>query len=142
MTRIVDVREQTVRLEANIRNSLVEFSQMTVSVVALISDATAEGRPVVGLGFNSIGRYAQGGMLRDRFVPRLLDADLGDPFDPALVRAALMRNEKPGGHGERSGAVAALEIAAWDLAAKLEGWYGWAPALQERMAAVGGRRSH
>ena len=32
-----------------------------------------------------------------------------------------MRNEKPGGHGERSGAVAALEIATWDLAAKLAG---------------------
>jgi L-alanine-DL-glutamate epimerase-like enolase superfamily enzyme len=125
MTRIVEVREQTVRLHAPIRNSLVDFSQMTVSVVAVVSDRVIAGRPVVGLGFNSIGRYAQPGMLRDRFIPRLLDAsaeELGGAdgeIDPGRVRDLVMRNEKPGGHGERSGAVAALEIAVWDLAAKL-----------------------
>ena len=58
MTRIVEVREQPVRLEAAIRNSLIDFSQMTVSVVAVITDRVVDGRPVVGLGFNSIGRYA------------------------------------------------------------------------------------
>ncbi len=127
MTRVVEVREQAVRLEAAIRNSLVDFSQMTVSVVAVVSDRVVGGRPVVGLGFNSIGRYAQSGMLRDRFIPRLLDADpdalVGDDgeLDPGVVRDLVMRNEKPGGHGERSGAVAALEIAVWDLAAKLAG---------------------
>ena len=31
-----------------------------------------------------------------------------------------MRDEKPGGHGERSGAVGLIDAAAWDLAAKLE----------------------
>lgn len=124
MTRIVEVREQAVRLEAAIRNSLVDFSQMTVSVVAVITDQRSNGRPVVGLGFNSIGRYAQSGMLRDRFIPRLLDAgdtirgEDGD-IDPALVRDVVMRNEKPGGHGERSGAVAAIEIAVWDAIAKI-----------------------
>src|SRR5688500_8490184 len=114
MTRIVDVRERPVHLEANIRNSLIDFSQMTVSVVAVVSDERADGRPVVGLGFNSIGRYAQTGLLRERFVPRLLAAtaeELGDPIQPEHVRDLLMQNEKPGGHGERSGAVAALEIA-------------------------------
>ena len=127
MTRIVEVREQPVRLEAAIRNSLIDFSQMTVSVVAVITDRVVDGRPVVGLGFNSIGRYAQSGMLRDRFIPRLLEADpdslLDDAgeLDPALVRDLVMKNEKPGGHGERSGAVAAIEIAVWDVAAKLAG---------------------
>lgn len=124
MTRIVEVRERSVHLEANIRNALIDFSQMTVSVVAVISDAQVAGKPVVGLGFNSIGRYAQSGLLHDRFIPRLVAAtpeEIGDPIDPALVRDVLMRNEKPGGHGERSGAVAALEIAVWDLVAKLEG---------------------
>ena len=124
MTRIVDVRERSVHLEANIRNSLIDFSQMTVSVVAVVSDARVDNRPVVGLGFNSIGRYAQTGLLHERFVPRLLAAtaeDLGDPIQPERVRDLLMQNEKPGGHGERSGAVAALEIAVWDLVAKLEG---------------------
>jgi L-alanine-DL-glutamate epimerase-like enolase superfamily enzyme len=127
MTRIVEVREQSVRLEAAIRNSLIDFSQMTVSVVAVITDRVVDGRPVVGLGFNSIGRYAQSGMLRDRFIPRLLDADpetlldAAGELDPGLIRDLLMRNEKPGGHGERSGAVAAVEIAVWDVAAKLAG---------------------
>ena len=127
MTRIVEVREQPVRLEAAIRNSLIDFSQMTVSVVAVITDRVVDGRPVVGLGFNSIGRYAQSGMLRDRFIPRLLEADpdslLDDAgeLDPAPVGDVLMKNEKPGGHGERSGAVAAVEIAVWDVAAKLAG---------------------
>ena len=127
MTRIVEVREQAVRLEAAIRNSLIDFSQMTVSVVAVITDRVVDGRPVVGLGFNSIGRYAASGILRDRFIPRLLQADpdslLDDAgeLDPALVRDLVMKNEKPGGHGERSGAVAALEIAVWDVAAKLAG---------------------
>ncbi|HEY8583384.1 MAG TPA: enolase C-terminal domain-like protein [Capillimicrobium sp.] len=121
--RIVEVREQAVRLEAAIRNSLIDFSQMTVSVVAVITDRHRNGKPIVGLGFNSIGRYAESGLLRDRFIPRLLDAgdavrgDDGE-LDPALVRDVLMRNEKPGGHGERSGAVAALEIAVWDAVAK------------------------
>ena len=110
MTRIVEVREQAVRLEAAIRNSLIDFSQMTVSVVAVITDRVVDGRPVVGLGFNSIGRYAASGILRDRFIPRLLQADpdslLDDAgeLDPALVRDLVMKNEKPGGHGERSGA--------------------------------------
>ena len=124
MTRIIDVRERSVHLEANIRNSLIDFSQMTVSVVAVVSDARVHGRPLVGLGFNSIGRYAQTGLLHERFVPRLLAAtaeELGDPIQPERVRDLLMQNEKPGGHGERSGAVAALEIAVWDLVAKLEG---------------------
>ena len=127
MTRIVEIREQPVRLEAAIRNSLIDFSQMTVSVVAVITDRVVDGRPVIGLGFNSIGRYAQSGMLRDRFAPRLLEADPDSvvdgagELDPALVRDLVMRNEKPGGHGERSGAVAAIEIAVWDVAAKLAG---------------------
>jgi D(-)-tartrate dehydratase len=127
MTRIIEIREQPVRLEAAIRNSLIDFSQMTVSVVAIITDRVVDGRPVIGFGFNSIGRYAQSGMLRDRFIPRLLAADpdslLDDAgeLDPATVGDILMKNEKPGGHGERSGAVAAVEIAAWDVAAKLAG---------------------
>jgi D(-)-tartrate dehydratase len=125
VTRIVEVREEAVRLEAAIRNSVIDFSQMTVSVVAVVSDRQEGGRPLVGLGFNSIGRYAQSGMMRDRFIPRLLEADRADrldpggELDPTVVRDLLMRNEKPGGHGERSGAVAAIELAVWDLAAKL-----------------------
>jgi L-alanine-DL-glutamate epimerase-like enolase superfamily enzyme len=124
--RITDVREQSVRLQAAIRNSVVDFSKMTVSVVAVHSDLRRDGRPLVGYGFDSIGRYAQSGLLRERFIPRLLKADpdslLGDGglVDPARVAATVMRDEKPGGHGERSAAVAAIELAVWDLVAKAE----------------------
>src|SRR5436305_9626236 len=98
---------------------------MTVSVVAVVSDRRRSGRPVVGFGFNSIGRYAQGGLIRERFAPRLLDAAgelaaADSLLDPTRVGEVLMRGEKPGGHGERSTAVAALELAVWDLAAKLQ----------------------
>ena len=99
MTRIVEVREQAVRLEAAIRNSLIDFSQMTVSVVAVITDRVVDGRPVVGLGFNSIGRYAASGILRDRFIPRLL---AGRPGQPARRRRRAGPGRDPGSrHEER-----------------------------------------
>ena len=34
-----------------------------------------DGRRVVGYGFNSNGRYGQGGLINERFAPRLLAAD-------------------------------------------------------------------
>jgi D(-)-tartrate dehydratase len=46
--RIVDIRETVVPIQSEIRNAYVDFSQMTVSVVALITDAVRDGRPVVG----------------------------------------------------------------------------------------------
>lgn len=130
--RIVDIRERTVKLQGNIANAVVNFSHHTVSLVALITDQVRDGRPVVGLGFNSIGRFAQGGILRERMLPRLMDApaaallnETSDGFDPQAVVAAAMRDEKPGGHGDRAGAVAALELAAWDANAKLRGEPAW-----------------
>src|SRR5262245_38999990 len=101
---------------------------MTVSVVALVTDVVREGRPVVGYGFNSNGRHAPSGLLRERFMPRLRGAAPGDllndgrdNFDPFRVWNILMKNEKPGGHGERSVAVGVLDMAMWDLVAKIAG---------------------
>jgi D(-)-tartrate dehydratase len=126
--RIVDIRETVVPIKSQIRNAFIDFSQMTVSVLALITDVVRGGKPVVGFGFNSNGRYAPSGLLRDRFIPRLKAADsqtllndAGDNLDPARVWAALMRNEKPGGHGERSVAVGVLDMAVWDAVAKIAG---------------------
>ncbi|MEP9380266.1 enolase C-terminal domain-like protein [Aquabacter sp. CN5-332] len=126
--KITDVRELSVRLEGNVANAVVSFSDHDVSLVALITDVVRDGRPVVGLAFNSIGRFAQSGIIRQRMIPRLLAAapgslldETGQAFDPAKVLAAAMRNEKPGGHGDRAGAAAALELAVWDLNAKLAG---------------------
>jgi D(-)-tartrate dehydratase len=124
--RITAVHERTIPLQGAIANAVVDFSRHTVSLVVLVSDRIRNGRPVCGVAFNSIGRFAQGGILRERMVPRLLDARPdslldrdGTAFDPAAVARAAMRDEKPGGHGDRAGAVAALELAAWDLNAKL-----------------------
>ncbi|MDP6346645.1 MAG: enolase C-terminal domain-like protein [Alphaproteobacteria bacterium] len=124
--RIADIREATASIRSDIRNAVVDFSQMTISVVAIESDVMRGGRPVTGYGFNSNGRYAQGGILRERLLPRLRDAapadlldDDGGNFDPFRIRAAVMRNEKPGGHGDRAVAVGALDMAVWDLVAKL-----------------------
>ena len=124
--RITDIRELTVPLEGNIANAMVNFSAHTVSLVAVFTDVARQGRPLTGLAFNSIGRFAQGGLLRERFIPRLLAAppaelltDDGTAFDPARALKVMMRNEKPGGHGDRAAAVGALELALWDLNAKL-----------------------
>jgi len=125
--RIVNIAEKTVPFASAIRNSVVDFSQMTGSVVALVSDKVRDGKPLVGYGFNSIGRYAVSSLLRDRFIPRLLNApqgslldDAGRNLDPFKVKDCLMRNEKPGGHGERAHAVGCIDMAVWDLVAKVE----------------------
>ena len=126
--RIVDIRETVVPIKSQIRNAFIDFSQMTVSVLALVTDVVRDGKPVVGFGFNSNGRYAPSGLLRDRFIPRLKAADCqallndaGDNLDPARIWDVLMRNEKPGGHGERSVAVGVLDMAVWDSVAKIAG---------------------
>jgi L-alanine-DL-glutamate epimerase-like enolase superfamily enzyme len=123
--RIVDVRERVVSIGSAIKNAYIDFSQMTVSVVAVLTDLARDGCPVVGYGFNSNGRYSVSGLLRERFIPRLLAArpdDILDAqsgiIDPVRAWSAMMRNEKPGGHGERSVAVGVLDMALWDAAAK------------------------
>ncbi|MBA2962338.1 MULTISPECIES: enolase C-terminal domain-like protein [Ramlibacter] len=124
--RIVDIRELSVQLEGAVANAVVNFSEHTVSLVAVVTDVVRGGKPVIGLGFNSIGRFAQSGIIRTRMIPRLLAAEPasllaegGQSFDAAKVLATILRNEKPGGHGDRAGAAAAIEQAIWDLNAKL-----------------------
>src|SRR5207237_5897124 len=107
--RILDVVETTKPISSPIRNAYIDFSKMTTSLVAIVTDVVRDGRRVVGYGFNSNGRYGQGGLIRERFAPRLLEIepkalvnDAGDNLDPDRVWLAMMTNEKPGGHGERS----------------------------------------
>jgi len=126
--RIVDLRETVVPIKSEIRNAYVDFSQMTVSVLALITDAVRDGKPVVGFGFNSNGRYAPSGLLRERFIPRLKSADpreivdqTRENLDPFRIWDVVMKNEKPGGHGERSVAVGVIDMAVWDAVAKIAG---------------------
>src|SRR5947199_7362263 len=124
--RILDVREITRPISSPIRNAYIDFTKMTTSLVAVVTDVVRDGRRVVGYGFNSNGRYGQGGLIRERFAPRLLEADpaslvdaTGENLDPDRVWAAMMINEKPGGHGERSVAVGTLDMAVWDAVAKI-----------------------
>jgi L-alanine-DL-glutamate epimerase-like enolase superfamily enzyme len=126
--RIVGIVEQTVPVASSIRNAVIDFSQMTATVVAVITDIVRDGKPMIGYGFNSNGRYAQGEILRERVIPRLLKPpmaalleDGGGNFDPFKAWQVMMTNEKPGGHGERSAAVGAVDMALWDLVAKIEG---------------------
>src|SRR5271167_2237408 len=125
---ITAVREITQPIASPIRNAYIDFSKMTVSLVAVVTDAVRDGRRVVGYGFNSNGRYGQGGLIRERFAPRILEAQqemllnaARDNLDPDRVWACMMTNEKPGGHGDRSVAVGTIDMAVWDATAKLAG---------------------
>ena len=125
MTKIVEIREQTASLRSNIRNAVIAFSNMTVSLVAVVTDCRRDGAPIIGYGFHSNGRYAQGGILRERLFPRILAASPEDYADetcginPVKLSDIAMRGEKPGGHGDRAIAAAALDMAFWDAASKI-----------------------
>ncbi len=127
--KILEIRESTRPIASPIRNAYIDFSKMTISLVAVVTDVVRDGERVIGYGFNSNGRYGQGGLIRERFAPRLLEAsaanpaglldDSGENLDPDRVWNVLMANEKPGGHGERSVAVGTIDMAVWDAVAKI-----------------------
>lgn len=125
--KIVAIRETRAPISSKIANAYIDFSKMTCSVVAVITDVIRDGKPVVGFGFNSNGRYDQSSLLRERFIPRIMEADPasllndeGTNLDPHKIWARMMINEKPGGHGERSVAVGVVDMAVWDAVAKIE----------------------
>jgi L-alanine-DL-glutamate epimerase-like enolase superfamily enzyme len=124
--KITDIKELTRPISSPIRNAYIDFSKMTLSLVAVITDVVRDGRPVIGYGFNSNGRYGQGALIRERFAPRILAADPksllssnSENLDPEKIWSAMMSNEKPGGHGERSVAVGTIDMAVWDAVAKI-----------------------
>lgn len=126
--RIVEIREKTLPISSPIRNAYIDFSKMTLSLVAVITDVIRDGKPVVGYGFNSNGRYGQGMLMRERFIPRIMEADPtslvnaeGDNLDPHRIWNCMYTNEKPGGHGERSVAIGTMDMAIWDAVAKIAG---------------------
>ena len=124
--RIVDIRETAIPLKSTLANSSFDFTEMTTSVVAVITDVVRDSRPVCGFAFNSTGRYACGAQMRARFIPRILAADpaslldaSGNNLDPGKILACMMRREKAGGHSERSIAIGTIEVAVWDAVAKI-----------------------
>ena len=125
--RIVDIRELSVPI-SRYADPTLPSGGLTTSMVAVLTDVIRDGKPVVGFGFASIGRFAQGGLIRERFAPRLLEAreadlidDAGTTLDPFRAWKVMMAGEKPGGHGERCVAVGTLDMALWDAAAKIAG---------------------
>ena len=129
--KIVAIHEATLPIGSAMRNASIAFDQMTASALVIRTDQSIGGEALVGLAFDSIGRYGKGGLLRERFIPRLLAAppealrDDQGLIDPARCVAVLMRGEKQGGHGERPGAVGLLDAALWDLRAKQMGLPLW-----------------
>jgi D(-)-tartrate dehydratase len=126
--KIVEIREQTCPISSPIRNAYIDFSKMTLSLVAVVTDVIRDGKPVIGYGFNSNGRYGQGTLMRERFIPRILEAapdslidEKGDNLDPHKIWNAMFVNEKPGGHGVRSVAISTIDMAVWDAVAKIAG---------------------
>jgi L-alanine-DL-glutamate epimerase-like enolase superfamily enzyme len=126
--RILDIRETAIPLKSELKNSSFDFTEMTTSVVAVITDVVRDGRPVTGFAFNSTGRYACGAQMRARFIPRILAAKpetlldaTGENIDPAKVLAMMLQREKSGGHSERSIAIGTIEVALWDAVAKIAG---------------------
>src|SRR5262249_57532709 len=113
--RIVDIRERAIPLKSDLKNSSFDFSEMTTSVVAVVTDVVRGGRPIAGFAFNSTGRYACGAQMRERFIPRILRADPaalvdddGDNLDPARLLAVMMAREKIGAAAERSIGIATI----------------------------------
>ena len=124
--KITRIREATAPIASEIRNAVISFQDMTLSVIAVETDVVRDGAPVIGYGFMSNGRYAQAGILRERFIPRLMAADaaslvdqVNDNLDPFAIWQTFMTNEKPGGHGDRAHAAGALDMAVWDAVAKI-----------------------
>src|SRR5689334_17163646 len=124
--RILDIRETAIPLKSELKNSSFDFTEMTTSVVAVITDVVRDGRPVAGFAFNSTGRYACGAQMRARFIPRILAAkpetlldETGENLDPAKILTCMMRREKSGGHSERSIPIGTIEVAVWDAVAKI-----------------------
>jgi D(-)-tartrate dehydratase len=152
--RITDIRETSIALNSTLKNSSIDFSEMTTSVVAVITDVKRDGKPVTGFAFNSTGRYACGAQMRARFIPRILKAEprsllneTGDNFDPDKILAVMMRNEKSGGHSERSIGIGTIEVGLWDAIAKIAGKplhvllaerFGGDPTKTECFVYVGG----
>jgi L-alanine-DL-glutamate epimerase-like enolase superfamily enzyme len=152
--RIVDIRERAIPLKSDLKNSSFDFSEMTTSVVAVITDVVRDGKPVAGFAFNSTGRYACGHQMRERFIPRILKTDpkalldqSGDNIDPEKVLAVMRQREKIGGDAERSIGIGTIEVAVWDAVAKIAGKplhqalaerYGDGKVRQKMFCYVGG----
>jgi len=126
--RITRIVERSVPLQTRLSNARSDFSQMTTTVVAVVSDVMRDGKPLVGHAFNSFGRYACGEQIRERIAPRILSAPPHSlletdhsNFDPFAIARCGQHRERRGGYAERSIPMGTLDVAVWDLVAKIAG---------------------
>lgn len=124
--RITDIQEYSIAI-SRYADPAFNSGGLTTSLIRVVTDIVRAGKPVIGWGYASVGRYAQGGLIRERFAPRLLNApvtallDHDGTLDPFRAWDVMMTGEKPGGHGERCVAIGTLDMALWDAAAKIAG---------------------
>jgi D(-)-tartrate dehydratase len=140
--RITEIHERAVPISRYQDPSVC--AGLTTSAVAVVTDVIRGGKPIIGYGFSSVGRFAQSGLIRERFAPRLLAASdlsdrMGSGLDPVRAWSVMLANEKAGGHGERCVAVGTLDMALWDAAAKIENLPLYA-LLSQRLQAAAQRR--
>ena len=93
--RIVDIRETAIPLKSDLRNSGFDFSEMTTSVVAVITDVVRDGKPVAGFAFNSTGRYACGAQMRDALHPAHPEGAAGDRCSTTAATISIRRRSSP-----------------------------------------------
>src|SRR2546427_12084460 len=104
--KITAINPIVLPIRSEIRNACISFAEMTASAVAIHTDVVRNGKALVGYGFHSNGRYAQSGILRDRLIPRLMNArteallyETGKNVDPERAWTVNITNEQPGGQG-------------------------------------------
>ena len=57
MVRILELREVAKSISSPIRDVYIDFTKMTASLVAVVTDIVKDGRRAVRSGFNSNGRH-------------------------------------------------------------------------------------
>jgi hypothetical protein len=91
--KIIDIRESTRPIRSNIRNAYIDFSKMTLSLVAVVADVIRDGKPVIGYGFNSNGRLGLGG---NESYPDLFQPYGGFPDDVRVDNGFVTLPDLPG----------------------------------------------
>ncbi len=82
--RITAIRETAIPINSTLRNAVFDFSEMTTSVVAMITDVTRGGKPVAGFAFNSTGRLRAARKCATAPLDYALLADVASIYDSPI----------------------------------------------------------
>jgi hypothetical protein len=125
--KIVEIRERTFPIASPIRNAYIDFSKMTLSLVARGHRRDAR-RPARGRLRLQLQRPLRPGQLmRERFIPRVLEAIRRSLLTtrrqprPAQVWARCSRTRSPAATASARWPSATIDMAVWDAVAKIAG---------------------